>query len=296
MNNCVIARIKGGLGNQLFCYAAARRLAIKNDAELVIDHETGFVRDFEYNRKYALHRFNIPCRTATGPERLEPLERYRRAILKWRSSRKEFFDRNYIAQEGGEFEPRLLTLKVKGKLYLDGYWQSEDYFQDVEPVIRQDLQIHAPQDEVNQRLFQQIVSTPNAVSLHVRWFADPISDVAHNLASSYYHHAIDVMERKFRSPVYFVFSDQMDLARKKLALPEDRVFYISHNQGDEEAYADLWLMSNCQHFITANSTFSWWGAWLSNHASKVIVTPSIQHSGLSSWGFKGLIPDSWLQV
>ena len=81
--NKVIARIKGGIGNQLFCYAAARRLALVNNAELVIDDITGFVRDRHYNRKYALDHFHIPCRKATPAERLEPFERYRRGVMKW---------------------------------------------------------------------------------------------------------------------------------------------------------------------------------------------------------------------
>ena len=109
----IITRIKGGLGNQLFCYAAARRLALVNSAELVIDDVTGFVRDHNYRRRYALDHFHIPARKATPAERLEPFERYRRGLMKWSSRRKQFAERRYVEQEGEDFDHRLLALKVK---------------------------------------------------------------------------------------------------------------------------------------------------------------------------------------
>ena len=107
--NKVITRIKGGVGNQLFCYAAARRLALVNNAELVIDDVTGFARDRQYRRKYMLDRFSIPFRKATSAERLEPFERYRRGIMKWLSRRKPFAERRYLEQEGIDIDERLLA-------------------------------------------------------------------------------------------------------------------------------------------------------------------------------------------
>jgi Glycosyl transferase family 11 len=295
--NFLVVRIKGGLGNQLFCYAAARRLAIVNDAELVIDDVTGFIRDYAFQRKYSLEHFHIPCRKATARERLEPLERYRRGLFKWVSGKQQFDTRSYLEQEGAAFEPRLLTRPVKGTLYLDGYWHSEDYFKDVEDIIRRDLRIIPPQDAENQQIAQRIARTANSVALHVRWFTDPSDASGHNLSEDYYHRAVALMEDKLGSPHYFLFSDNPDAARQKLNLAADRITYVTHNQGDENAYADLWLMSQCQHFIMANSTFSWWGAWLgTNTSNNIIVTSSVQQSGISSWGFPHLIPDTWLKV
>jgi hypothetical protein len=106
--NKLIVRIKGGLGNQLFCYAAARRLALVNDAELVIDDVTGFARDQQYRRRYMLDRFNILARKATPRERLEPFERYRRGVMRLLSRRKPFVERHYLEREGIEFDERLL--------------------------------------------------------------------------------------------------------------------------------------------------------------------------------------------
>lgn len=293
----VIARIKGGLGNQLFCYAAARRLALVNNAELVIDDVTGFGRDRQYRRQYTLDHFHIPVRKATPSEQLEPFERYRRGVMKWLSRRKPFAERRYLEQEGLDFDERLLALKVKGVLYLDGLWQSEGYFKDVEQTIRDDLRIIPPKDAFNQRMAEEIRNNA-AVALHVRSFDSPDSTATHNASADYYQRAIALMERKIESPRYFLFSDDPKAARTKLALPEGRVTSVSQSRGDENAYADLWLMIQCRHFITANSTFSWWGAWLAQSPGKIVITPHLVQEKISAtnWGFEGLIPDSWLNL
>jgi len=292
----IITRIKGGLGNQLFCYAAARRLALVNDAELAIDSVTGFARDRQYDRQYALDHFHIPVRKATPAERLEPFERYRRAGMKWVSRRKPFVKRHYLEQEGRDFDGRLLALKVNGTIYLDGLWQSEGYFKDVEQTIREDLRIIPPMDALNQRMAEEIRYSP-AVAVHVRWFDAPDSTATYNVSTDYYRRATALIEDKVESPRYFLFSDDPDAARARLALPEGRVTFVSHNRGDENGYADLWLMTQCQHFITANSTFSWWGAWLAGGKEKIVVSPELEIRGkITAWNFSGQIPSNWLTI
>lgn len=296
-HNKVIARIKGGLGNQLFCYAAARRLALVNNAELVIDDVTGFVRDHKYHRQYALDHFHIPVRKATPAERLEPFERYRRGLIKLVSHRKPFAERRYLEQEGIELDKRFLALKVKGTLYLDGYWQSEDYFKDVEEIIREDLSIIEPKDALNQRTAGEIRNCC-AVALHVRWFDSPGSAATYNVTADYYQRAIALLEEKIESPRYFLFSDNPKAARSRFTLPENLVTSISHNRGDENAYADLWLMTQCRHFIIANSTFSWWGGWLRRGTEKIVISPKLEilEGKMTSWNFSGQIPNSWLKI
>ncbi len=292
----VIVRIKGGLGNQLFCYAAARRLALVNQAELVIDEVTGFVRDHRYRRKYALDKFAISARKATPHERMEPFERYRRGLAKVIARRRPFHTRRYVEQEGLDFDPRLLDFNVKGTVYLDGYWQSEGYFKDVEQTIRDDLLITPPGDETNCVMAKRINSC-NAVAVHVRWFESPQAENHHhNIGSPYYTKAIQEIRDRVTRSHFFLFSDEPEAAMRALELPQDEATCVSHNKGDENAYADLWLMSQCKHFIIANSTFSWWGAWLSPHEEKVVIAPHMVQSGISSWGFKGLIPDEWLRL
>ncbi len=289
MNEKIIVRIKGGLGNQLFCYAAARRLAWFNNAELVIDDVTGFIRDHQHQRRYMLDFFHIPARKASSAERMEPFERYRRGIAKYFSRRKPFEKRSYIEQEGRDFDPRMLDLKVRGVIYLDGLWQSELYFKDIEQLIREDLQIEPPEDNMNQSVAQEIRNS-NAVALHVRWFNEPNSKVENNnLSKEYYIRAIQKIKETINNPLFFCFSDDPDATRAKLALSEKQVIYVNHNQGEKHAYADLWLMAQCKYFIIANSTFSWWGAWLSKYDSKVVIAPD-----KGTWGVKELIPDEWI--
>jgi len=283
----VIVRIKGGLGNQLFCYAAARRLALANKAELVIDDVTGFVRDTQYRRKYMLDKFSITARKATPAERLEPFERYRRGLAMFLSRRKPFGQRPYLEQEGLDFDRRLLDLKVSGSLYLDGYWHSEDYFKDVEERLREDLRIIPPTDEQNLRLGAEIVSGPS-VALHVRSFA--AGDSSATLGAEYYNRALEYAEAKLGKPRYFLFSEEPEAALARLALPEGRVTVVSHNKGDGAACSDLWLMSKCSHFIIANSTFSWWGAWLSNAPWKIVVAPK------SGFANEDIIPERWIKL
>src|SRR5680860_1301943 len=123
MPSYIVPRILGGLGNQPFSYAAARRLALVNNAELVIDNVSGFVRDHTYQRGYQLDHFSIPCRKATAFERLEPFSRARRYLKRRLSRRLPFEERGYIVQEGIEFDSRLLQVKPHGSVYLEGYWQ-----------------------------------------------------------------------------------------------------------------------------------------------------------------------------
>ncbi|MBI5890595.1 MAG: alpha-1,2-fucosyltransferase [Nitrosomonadales bacterium] len=294
----IITRIKGGLGNQLFCYAAARRLALVNNAELVIDDVSGFVRDHEYQRRYSLGHFNIPCRKASPKERMEPFSRYRRSLAKLIARGQPFFQRRYIEQEGDHFDARLLDLRLQGDIYLDGLWQNEGYFKDVEHIIRDDLRLIPPTDELNQGGSVKIKNSNNAVALHVRWFDAPGSTTINNISANYYQRAIALMNEKIDSPRYFLFSDNPEAARVKLGLAEGCVTLVDHNKGDESAHADLWLMTLCQHFITANSTFSWWGAWLGGGKEKIVICPDLEvrEDKTSPWNLSGQLPSGWIKL
>jgi hypothetical protein len=292
----IVARIIGGLGNQLFAYAAARRLAFVNNVELVIDDVSGFVYDHDYQRQYQLDHFNIPCRKATPAERLEPFARVRRYLKRQLSSRLPLAARSYIRQESVDFDARLLDVKPQGTVYLEGNWQSERYFKDVESTIRADLAIKPPTDAVNLETASRI-RAGMAVALHVRFFDAPAEAGINNAPGDYYSRAVAHMESVAPGAHYFLFSDQPEAARRRINLPDDRVTLVAHNQGDENAYADLWLMTQCQHFIIANSTFSWWGAWLANAPRKCVIAPGFEmRQGKMHWGFEGLLPEEWVKL
>ena len=289
--NKIIPRIFGGIGNQLFCYAAARRLALVNNAELVIDDVSGFVRDHTYQRNYQLDHFNIPCRKATAYEQLEPFSRVRRLVKRKWNQRLPFAQRTYIQQKDNDFDPRLLQVKPQGTVYLEGYWQSENYFKDVEATIRQDLQIKPPTDATNRAMAEQIRGC-TAVAVHVRFFDQPQAQGGKNAPGDYYTRAVEKMGSLAPGSHYFVFSDQPEAARARIPLPNERITLVTHNQGDENAYADLWLMTQCQHFIIANSTFSWWGAWLNPSAEKIVVAPKNWFANQTD--VRDLIPQNWV--
>jgi Glycosyl transferase family 11 len=292
----IIPRIYGGLGNQLFIYAAARRLALVNNAELVLDDVSGFAYDDVYHRHYQLDHFNIYCRKATAKELLKPFSRVHRYLKRKWSQFLPFEQRAYLVQEGIDFDSRLLYFKPRGTVYLEGYWQSEDYFKDIADTLRQELKIKPPNDAVNLLMAEQIRSC-TSVAVHVRFFDEPHARATNNVVSDYYSRAIESMECLAPAAHYFIFSDQPALARGRIPLPDARVTLVAHNQGDRHAYADLWLMTQCHHFIVANSTFSWWGAWLACDRRAHVIAPGFElRHGKMAWGFKGLLPSEWIKV
>jgi hypothetical protein len=292
----LIPRIFGGLGNQLFIYAAARRLAIVNNAELILDDVSGFLYDDLYKRHYQHDHFCISCRKVTTAERMEPFSRLRRYLKRKWNKQLPFAQRTYLVQEGIEFDQRLLHFKPHGRVYLEGYWQSEDYFKDLEDTIRQELKIIPPVDDTNLAIAEHIRAC-KGVAVHVRFFDEPSVSGINNASGDYYNRAIEAMEHLESNAHYFIFSDNPVAARARISLPDDRVTLVAHNQGDVTAYADLWLMTLCQHFIIANSTFSWWGAWLAANPAKQVIAPGFEmRKGKMSWGFKGLLPKEWLKL
>jgi hypothetical protein len=292
----IIVRIWGGIGNQLFCYAAARRLAIMNGAELVIDNVSGFEHDYLYKRTYQLDHFDISSRKANRKELLYPLPRVRRSFIKRFNKFLPYPLRSYISQDGIEFDPRLLKFSLKKDLYLEGYWQSEKYFKDIESILRSDLRITPPIDQENLSMAYKI-SDCRSVAVHYRFFDSPGQDGVNNISSDYYEKAFKRIKLFVPDAHFFIFSDRLDAAKSEISLPSDQLTFVEINQGDENAYADLWLMTKCENFIIANSTFSWWGAWLSINSHKIVIAPGfVKKTGSMCWGFSGLLPDDWIKL
>jgi hypothetical protein len=280
---CVTARICGGLGNQLFIYSAARRLALVNNAELRIDHISGFQWD-RFARKYALHNFNIPHNLVQQNDPFVSNRIYR--IFSRECSRfLPFSWRLCLTEKGKNFDERLVKLKLRGNVYLEGYWQSEGYFQDVQQQIRGDLRpLSEPGPET--LAIRWHIESVNAVGLHVRR-----QQIAHPVNVEYYDRAIQYMLAHIDYPHFIVFSDCPGWAEKNLRFTSP-VTYVTPNNKNDDGCTDLWLMSLCKHFVIANSTFSWWGAWLSNNPGKIVTSPSF----FDNWGHVGLLPDGWVTL
>jgi hypothetical protein len=290
----LIVRIKGGLGNQLYCYAAARRLALVNQCELVIDDVSGFERDFEYKRCYMLDSFNIPSRKATKSEMFFPFHRLRRFINKRFSRFRHFENRDYIEQEFEDFDVRVLQKKIKKNTTIDGLWQSEKYFIDVADDIRNDLRINPPEDGDNIQMFNNIIKS-SSVAVHVRWFGGALSDT--NATAEYYKEALSIIHEDSNDVHFYVFSDDPERTKELITFPSNNVTFVTHNNSDEKnAIWDFWLMTKCQHFVIANSTFSWWAAWLADSSQTGIVFyPKLREETRNKWrwDYIGQMPTHW---
>ena len=195
-----------------------------------------------------------------------------------------------------EFDINNLKFKIQDKCYIDGYFQSEKYFFEIAHTIREEFKIKQPIDPQNIYLSKIIQSTKNSVMLHIRWFDKVNNNSENNVARQYYITAIKYLKKINNNLYFFVFSDDLNLSKQLLNDFDISYTLISNNNSNNYAFADLWLMSLCQNFIIANSTFSWWGAWLSNYNNKIIIAPKMKNDEISSWGFEDLIPISWVQL
>jgi len=285
----VIAQLIGGLGNQLFQYAAARRLAQYHQVPLKLDI-TGFETYKLHN--YSLNHFNI-VETFAQPDEIA---RYKKQGFIHRV-RRRFFPyalQRHILEKSLSFQPAILNLHPN--VYLQGYWQSERYFIDIAVIIRQEFMIKTPIDAINAQLSEQITAT-NAVSLHVRrgdYASNPVFQKVHGLTSlEYYAKAIQKIAAQVENTHFFIFSDDPDWTRANLNFDVPLTF-VTHNQADKN-YEDLRLMSLCQHHIIANSSFSWWGAWLGGNPKKIICYPA-HWANDKNLNTSDIIPNGWQKI
>ena len=269
MSKAVIAIIKGGLGNQLFIYAAARAFGLRTRRELFIDDRRGFTHD-GYGRSYRLDRFAATA-GAPMPEgwRVAPTLKHLRhkAIRAWNKLLPRDW-RTYLAQRW-DLPPTQLTARHprRQRVTLNGYWPDEAFFADCADAIRTELAPPPPADERNLKLGERFAAT-ETVFVHARRVRYPTL-----LPAAYYRDALAEIRQRVAAPRFVVFSDDPGWTRCSIDFGDDPVEWVEHNATDE--LADLWLMSRCRHAITANSSFSWWGAWLGGPptVARTIITP-----------------------
>lgn len=269
----IISNIIGGLGNQMFQYAAGRALSLYLNQPFKLD-----ISDF---KGYGLRTFDLKnCFNCSGE--ISTDDDLRR-VLGWQSIRvmrrllykpklSILRSKQFIIEPHSHYWPGLQ--KCPSSSYLLGYWLSEKYFQSSEMQIRKDFAFKTCLNNENSFLAAEIKYV-NSVSLHVRrgdYVSDSKTMTTHGLCDlGYYHSAVDYIADRVCNPIFFIFSDDISWAMENLKIGYP-CRYIDHNHGDE-AYNDMRLMSLCKHNIIANSTFSWWGAWLNANPSKVVVAP-----------------------
>ncbi len=250
--------LDGGLGNQLFQYAAGRALASQLGASLVLDTSALEQPPTEVTpRQFELHHFGIAARTATDHEKT-----LFRRLRRWRGLRIGTEKWHLVRERGMGYQPGFDGWGLNS--YLVGYWQSHRYLSKTHEALATELQPVAPLSLASETVRQQL-SASESVALHVRrsdYVSLPSAAQFHGaLSLSYYLGAIAKMRSTLRSPRFFVFSDDIAWCRQKLGLSAAETTFVDHNQGPN-AWQDLMLMSHCQHQVIANSSFSWWSAWL----------------------------------
>ncbi len=261
----IFVRLTGGLGNQLFQYAAGRALALRRGTELRLDCR--LLDGRENHNLFALDRFQIA--KAAGKARLPPRRDQVAPYALWRAG---LWPGPRPLRESRPFpDPRVLS--APDGVYLEGYFHSEAYFADQTAVLRRDLShCTAPSGQTAQML-QTIAADRQAVSVHVRRGDYLLLQKYVICDADYYAQALAAIAgRTGIVPRAYVFSDDPDWASQKLDLGVEKIV-IRHNGA--AAAEDLRLMSACRHHVIANSTFSWWGAWLNTDPAKVVVAPKV---------------------
>jgi hypothetical protein len=280
MGGKIIARVWGGLGNQLFMYAAAKRLALFNEVPFKLDIISGYLDD-KFKRQCCLQHFNINEKIASPWESYASMWGHRRRKIERKINRHiPFHYKSYIRQDKS-FESRLLRLRVARRLYLHGYWQDERYFNDIEKLIRDSFMITTPHDDENIKWARRI-SESNAVCLHARRIKYKFA-----LPPEYYDKAIKYLAQRISNPHFFCFSDYPEWIFKNLSI--DYPFTVIDHNKEDRNYEDLWLMTKCKHFVVANSSFSWWGAWLNPDPDKIVIAPA-------AWGYDTAVPEGWKTI
>jgi len=283
MSKAVIAIVKGGLGNQLFIYAAARTLALRTGRELYLDSTRGFAAD-DYGRSYRLNRFPIQAKPMPEEWRVAPtLKHPHHKIIRAFNKLLPRDQCTYLAERHRQPATQLTLLQPRReRITLLGYWQSEDYFADQAETIRSELAPPAPGDEKNRSLGDQFAAC-ESVFIHFRRVR-----YSNLLGQDYYQAAIDAVCGQLSNPHFVLFGDDLNWPQEKLEFRGAKMELVDHNSADE--LADLWLMNRCRHAIVANSSFSWWGAWLGDGQSKRKVLAPQQV------GHPLVMPERWERV
>lgn len=296
----IIVSIYGGLGNQLFQYACAKAVAIKLGVELKLDISLVNDRTESENftfRDYELGAFNVEDKIATlnevrqyipnmynSSDLSKKLFKIKRII-----TRKTF----YYEKTKFQFEDRINLIHNNTLIF--GYFQTEKYFKSIRHELIDLFSLKEVIDNENALILNQIKNR-NAVSIHVRR-GDYLKLSFQELdIQNYYSKAIEIIRKKVKDPVFYIFSDDQLWVEENFKQFDIEKVFVKNNI-DKKSFMDLFLMSQCKHNICANSTFSWWGAWLNTYPDKIIIAPK-------KWFKEGefekrtydLMPPDWLQV
>lgn len=253
----IIVKLQGGLGNQLFQYAHSKSVALKLGEKLLLD--TTWYKG-RINRMYMLDHFNISAREANILEMLFV---------------KIFSKKNYLVD-------------------LTGQWHSESYFENYAYNLRHELVLKRTMSENSKHLLGQILGT-NSISIHIRGgdYVRGNKSGFHKICSKeYYRKAVELINQSVSTPHFFIFTDDLPWAQGQFEFPAPYTIIGNPKNPDDE---ELILMSACKHNIIANSTFSWWAAWLNSNKNKKVIAPEKWFND-DKLNTKELTPPSWIRI
>jgi len=295
----IIVKTYGGLGNQLFQYAFARAVSTRLKTDFFLDIDVSPIYKNLRVHKFSLKYFNTTINPAKGSNMFGFvwLKRHKKIfnfIYKYIRPRR-IFSPFYYAEKTFTLDQRVFLQGTT--TYFDGFWQTEKYFKDIESEIRKEITIIKPLSEYSQVISDEIKRT-NAISLHVRrtdYVTHAESNTFHGICSpEYYRDAIAYIGNHVSLPNFFIFSDDYEWVVENFKFLQYP--YTCIKNGPDKNYEDLTLMSQCKHNIIANSSFSWWGAWLNSKNDKIVIAPKRWFANSPKSNTDDLLPASWIKL
>ena len=280
----IIIKLKGGLGNQMFQYAAAKALAIHNKTQTKLDiseYSTDQLRNFDLTKLNA----DIAVATESEIKRLKAYNSLDRVISRMTPINKRRFYKEPFFHFDNNF------FKLGPDIYIQGYFQSEKYFSPIQEIIRKEYTLKETIQCKVEKLSHELKYV-NSVSIHIRkgdYQNKETQDVHGILPIEYYHKAIRKIRQLVADPKFYIFTDDKRWAEDNFNVPNSTI--VSGNFSTDH-FEDLYLMTQCSHNIIANSSFSWWGAWLNANPNKNVIAPLKWFNNGPS-DVQDLIPETW---
>lgn len=292
----IIAQLQGGLGNQLFQYATGRALALQKQVPLLLDH-SWYAQTYDdvTPRELLLSELNTKGALISFQPQMQRPKRMRRLG-------QQFWPINpfiFVEQTPYRFDTRLSKSPAfkQQNLYLMGYWQSYKYFESIKPILQSEISPKRPLDSHYQHYLQQIQSTSSAM-VHVRrgdYVNLAVAAKVHGfIGIDYYVEGMKLLLEKNPQTHFFVFSDDIEWAKENLPHSEKSTFIHSLDSSDS-VIQELELMTHCQNHLIANSSLSWWAAWLSKNPNGTVLCPK-KWMNDASLDLNDLLPSSWQRI
>lgn len=285
-------KIWGGLGNQMFQYAFGLYLAEKRSEKPLFftDINKESVLDIDYF-KVSIEYLSVEALKKNGYDfQNYSLYRYKRKIFQ----KLPFLNKNILVENVSPFRPDISDTYC----LFDGYWQSYKYLQPIEQKLREQF-VFKGIEFADLELYTEIKNV-NSVSLHIRrgdYLKGKNTAIYENVSMDYYEEAIRYFSKELVSPQFYIFSNDLDWVKNNLKMPQELPFvYVNNTDNANTTLADLYLMSSCKHHIIANSTFSWWGAWLNPSRDKKVIGPKKWYKGKMNALTLDLIPSEWVRL